>query len=90
MIDDHILPKIAGARSARDEASVTAVRILGIVAGIGLFLMAVRAYERRRISRFNLIVVTLLGTALVVLSLRPSVYDPVFNWFDIVPGAERR
>ena len=33
---------------------------------------------------------TLLGTALVVLSLRPSVYDPVFNWFDIVPGAERR
>jgi len=44
---------------------VTAVRILGIVAGIGLFLMAVRAYERRRISRLNLIVVTLLGTALV-------------------------
>ena len=36
------------------------------------------------------IVASLLGTALIVLSLRPSVYDPVFNWFDIVPGAERR
>jgi len=69
---------------------VTAVRILGLVAGIGLFLAAVRAYDRRRISRFSLIVVTLLGTALVVLSLRPSAFDPVFGWFDVQPGAERR
>jgi len=42
---------------------VTAVRILGVVAGIGLLLMATQAYERRRISRLSLIVASLLGKA---------------------------
>jgi hypothetical protein len=69
---------------------VTAVRLLGVLASIGLFVAAVRAYGRHRISRLSLIVVSVLSTALVILSLRPSVYDPVFGWFDIEPGAERR
>jgi len=69
---------------------VTAVRFLGVLASIGLFLAAARAYDRRRISRLSLIVVTLLSTALVIMSIRPSVFDPVFGWFDVQPGAERR
>jgi hypothetical protein len=69
---------------------VTAVRILGVLAAIGLFLAAVRAYDRHRISRLSLIVVTILSTALAMLSLRPSVFDPIFGWFDVEPGAERR
>jgi hypothetical protein len=69
---------------------VTAVRLLGVLASIGLFVAAVRAYGRHRISRLSLIVVWVLSTALVILSLRPSAYDPVFGWFDIEPGAERR
>jgi len=69
---------------------VTAVRILGVLAAIGLFLAAVRAYDRHRISRLSLIVVTILSTALAMLSLRPSVFDPMFGWFDVEPGAERR
>jgi hypothetical protein len=69
---------------------MTAVRLLGIFASIGLVFAAVRAYDRRRISRLSLLVVTVLSTALVVLSLRPSVFDPVFGWFDVEPGAERR
>jgi hypothetical protein len=69
---------------------VTAVRLLGVLASVGLFLAAVRAYDRHRISRLSLIVVTLLSTGLAVLSLRPSVFDPLFGWFDVVPGAERR
>jgi hypothetical protein len=69
---------------------VTAVRFLGVLAALGLFLAAVRAYDRHRISRLSLIVVTFLSTALVVLSFRPSVFDPVFGWFDVEPGAERR
>jgi hypothetical protein len=69
---------------------VTAVRFLGVLAALGLFLAAVRAYDRHRISRLSLIVVTVLSTALVVLSFRPSVFDPVFGWFDVEPGAERR
>jgi hypothetical protein len=69
---------------------MTAVRLLGVLASIGLFFAAVRAYDRRRISRLSLLVVTVLSTALAVLSLRPSVFDPVFGWFDVEPGAERR
>jgi hypothetical protein len=69
---------------------MTAVRLLGVLASVGLFFAAVRAYDRRRISRLSLLVVTVLSTALVVLSLRPSAYDPIFGWFDVEPGAERR
>ena len=69
---------------------MTAVRLLGVIASLGLFLAAVRAYGRHRISRLSLIVVTVLSTGLVVLSLRPSVFDPVFGWFDVEAGAERR
>jgi hypothetical protein len=69
---------------------VTAVRFLGVLAAIGLFFAAVRAYDRHRISRLSLIVVTILSTALAMLSLRPSVFDPMFGWFDVEPGAERR
>jgi hypothetical protein len=69
---------------------VTAVRFLGVLAAIGLFLAALRAYDRHRISRLSLIVVTVLSTGLAMLSLRPSVFDPVFGWFDVEPGAERR
>ena len=69
---------------------MTAVRFLGVLAAIGLFLAAVRAYDRHRISRLSLIVVTILSTALAMLSLRPSVFDPMFGWFDVEPGAERR
>jgi hypothetical protein len=69
---------------------VTAVRFLGVLASIGLFLAALRAYDRHRISRLSLIVVTVLSTALAMLSLRPSIFDPIFGWFDVEPGAERR
>jgi len=69
---------------------VTAVRFLGVVAAIGLFLAALRAYGRHRISRLSLIVVSILSTALALLSLRPSIFDPIFGWFDVEPGAERR
>ena len=69
---------------------MTAVRFLGVLASIGLFLAALRAYDRRRISRLSLIVVTVLSTALAMLSLRPSIFDPIFGWFDVEPGAERR
>ena len=69
---------------------MTAVRLLGVVAAIGLFVAAVRAYGRHRISRLSLIVVSILSTALTMLSLRPSLFDPIFGWFDVEPGAERR
>ena len=69
---------------------MTAVRLLGIVASLAFFLLAVRAYARRRISRLSLLIVSGLGAGLVALSLSPSLYDPLFAWFNVRPGNERR
>jgi len=69
---------------------VTTVRILGVVAAVAFLFLAARAYDRRHISRRSLLIVGGLAVLMVVLALRPSVYGPVFGWFDIAPGNERR
>jgi hypothetical protein len=69
---------------------VTTVRILGIVAALVVLFLAARAYERRRISRLNLLIVGALSIGVTVLAIRPSVYGPLFSWFDVAPGNERR
>jgi hypothetical protein len=69
---------------------VTTVRILGVVAALaGLFLATV-AYDGRRISRLNLLIVGALSIGVMVLAIRPSLYGPLFRWFNIAPGNERR
>ncbi len=69
---------------------MSAIRILGIVASIIFFVLAARAYTRRRISRLSLIIVTAVTLGVALLSLSPALFDPVFGWFDVVPGDERR
>jgi hypothetical protein len=72
------------------NAGVTAVRLLGVVAGLAIFLLTIRAYGRRRVSRLNLIIVGLLAMGLVFLSLSPNLFEPIFGWFDVEAGDERR
>jgi hypothetical protein len=69
---------------------MSAIRLLGMVAAIAFFWLAARAYSRRRISRLSLIIVTGLTLVVGLLSLAPALFDPVFDWFDVVPGDERR
>jgi hypothetical protein len=69
---------------------VTAVRLLGVVAALWAFVMAARAHRRRRISRLTLLIVSGLSLAVALLSLSPSLFDPVFGWFDVEKGNERR
>ena len=69
---------------------MTAVRLLGVVVALAFFILAVRAHGRQRISRLNLIIVTLLSLGLVAISVSPSLFDPVFGWFDVEAGNERR
>jgi hypothetical protein len=69
---------------------VTTVRILGVVAGLAFLFFVARAYDRRRISRLSLLIVTALVFLTIVLSIRPSIYDPLFASFDVSPGNERR
>jgi hypothetical protein len=69
---------------------VTTVRVLGIVAALIALFLAANAYERRRISRLNLLIVGALSVGVTLLAIRPSLYDPLFSWFNVAPGNERR
>ena len=66
------------------------MRILGIVAALIVLALAVSAYERRRISRLNLLIVAALSVGVTILAIRPSTYGPLFSWFNVAPGNERR
>ena len=57
---------------------MTAVRFLGIVASLAFFLLAVRAYGRRHISRLSMLIVAGLSSVLLLLSISPSLFDPLF------------
>src|SRR2546428_13941406 len=69
---------------------MTAVRALAVVAALAFFLLAVRAYERRRVSRLSLIIVTAVAAGVALLSISPGLFDPVFGWVHGEPGNERR
>jgi len=69
---------------------VTAVRLVGVVAALSVFVLAVRAHNRRRISRLSLLIVSALAVVVTVLSLSPALFDPLFAWFDVQKGEERR
>jgi hypothetical protein len=69
---------------------MSAVRALAVAAALAFFYLAARAYGRRRISRLSLIIVTAVVAAVAVLSISPSLFDPLFRWFNVEPGNERR
>jgi hypothetical protein len=69
---------------------VTTVRILGVVGALIALFLAANAYERRRISRLSLLIVGALSVGVIVLAIRPSLYGPLFTWFNVAPGNERR
>jgi hypothetical protein len=69
---------------------LSGVRVLGAIASLAIFVLAIRAYDLRRISRLSLITIALVTTVLVALAISPSLFDPIFGWFDVEPGNERR
>jgi hypothetical protein len=58
------------------------LRVLGGLAAVAFFLLAIRAYRRRRISRLNLFISWAIALAVVSLAIAPDVFDPVFETFD--------
>jgi hypothetical protein len=66
------------------------LRLLGIFAALAFALFAVRGYERRRVSRLNLIISLLLSAGIIVLAIWPNFYDPIFNTFNAREGNNRR
>jgi hypothetical protein len=64
------------------------IRILAGLAAVGLFVMAVRGYDRRQISRLNLIIAFALCAAVTALAIWPPVFDPVLRTFDFERGTD--
>jgi hypothetical protein len=69
---------------------MSALRVVGGVFAVALFLSAVIRYERRQISRLNLIISTVIAMGTLVLAVAPDVYNPLFDVFNFRPGNGRR
>src|SRR5918992_2786680 len=64
------------------------IRILAGLAAVGVFVMVVRGYDRRQISRLNLIIAFALCAAVVALAIWPPLFDPVLRTFDFERGTD--
>jgi hypothetical protein len=67
-----------------------ALRILGIIAALAFFVSSIRRYRRRQISRLNMITSCTIASVIVLLSLAPSLFNPLFTSFNFGPGNDRR
>jgi hypothetical protein len=67
-----------------------ALRLLGGLAALSFFLLSVRRYNRRRISRFSLIISCVLAIAVMALAISPSLFNPIFDTFNFGAGNNRR
>src|ERR671911_827230 len=65
---------------------MSAIRILAGLGAAGLFVLAVRGYDRRQISRLNLIILFALCAAVIALAISPPLFDPVLRTFDFERG----
>jgi hypothetical protein len=65
-----------------------AIRILAGLAAVGLFLLAVRGYDRRQISRLNLIILFVLCASVTALAVYPPLFDPLLRTFDFERGTD--
>ncbi len=63
-----------------------AIRILAGLAAVALFVMAVRRYDRRQVSRLNLIIAFGLCVAVLALAVYPPLFDPILRTFDFQRG----
>ena len=67
-----------------------ALRIVGAIFALALFLIAVYRYPRRQISRLNLIISWGLGIVIALLAATPNLFNPIFEIFNFKPGGQRR
>ena len=69
---------------------MVALRILGGVFAAALLGAAVVRYRRRRISRLNLIISSLIAFAILLLAVAPNIFNPAFDVLNFRPGSGRR
>jgi hypothetical protein len=69
---------------------LSALRVLGAILAIVLFVAAVTRYRRRQISRLSLVIGWLIATGVVLLAIDPNLFNPLFDTFNFRPGNGRR
>ena len=69
---------------------LTPLRVVGLVLAVAIVVWSFRRHRAWRISRLNLITTTILALALLVLSIDPSLFDPVFDTLNFRPGTGQR
>lgn len=69
---------------------MTALRIVGALVAVALLATSVPRYQRRQISRLNLIISWVIGATIIVLAITPQLFNPVFDLFNFQPGNNRR
>ena len=67
---------------------MSAIRILAGLGAAALIVLAVRGYERRHISRLNLIILFGLCASVVALAIYPPLFDPILRTFDFERGTD--
>ena len=69
---------------------MSALRILGGLFAVAFFALAVIRYRRRQISRLNVIISSLISLVVLLLAIRPSLFNPLFEVFNFEPGSGQR
>jgi hypothetical protein len=67
-----------------------ALRIFGATFAVFLLVQSAVRYNRRAISRLNLIISWTIGTAVLLLGVAPVVFNPIFDAFNFKQGGGRR
>jgi len=67
-----------------------ALRVLGALFAIGLFVLVVVRYERKQVSRLTLIISSLISVAVVLVAIAPGLFNPLFETFNFQPGTGLR
>jgi hypothetical protein len=58
------------------------LRVFGAIFAIVLLVTSAMRYQRRRISRLNLMISWVIGGGLLILAIAPVVYQPLFDLFN--------
>ena len=69
---------------------MSALRIVGGIFAAAFFALAWFRYSRRRISRLNLIISSLISAVLLLLAIAPGLFNPLFEVFNFQPGSGQR
>jgi hypothetical protein len=69
---------------------MSALRVVGGIFAVAFFALALVRYQRRQISRLNLIISSLISATVLLLAIAPGLFNPLFEVFNFEPGNGQR